>query len=149
MPSQPLQENTGHLLMQTCKLLRTRVHALLGEFGLYCGQPFVLRVLWQEEGVTHSELAEKLRVQPATMTNTLKRMEKAGFVERRHDAADQRVSRVYLTDAGRDIQDAVDGVWSELEERTFAGFSSDEVATFRQLLVHINDNLLPANLRQG
>jgi len=142
MIRQSSQENIGHLLMQTCKLLRVRMHALLGEIRLYCGQPFVLRVLWGEEGVTHSELAEKLRVQPATITNTLKRMEKAGFVERRHDAQDQRVSRVYLTDAGRNVRSAVGEVWGELEERAFSGFSSDEVATFRRLLVHVRDNLM-------
>ncbi|HEY73592.1 MAG: MarR family transcriptional regulator [Chloroflexi bacterium] len=142
MTEQPLQENTGHLLMQTCKLLRIRVHTLLGEIGLYCGQPFVLRVLWQKEGVTHSELAGRLHIQPATITNTLKRMEKAGFVERRQDEQDQRVSRVYLTDAGRNVREGVEKAWDELEERAFAGLDSDEIAMFRQLLVHIHGNLM-------
>jgi DNA-binding MarR family transcriptional regulator len=122
---------------------------MLGEIGLYRGQPFVLRVLWAEEGATHSELAEKLHVQPATITNMLKRMEKAGFVERRPDAKDRRVSRVYLTSAGRDIQDAVERMWGGLEIEAFAGLSPDEIATFRRLLVRIRDNLIPANLRRG
>lgn len=142
MIRQSSQENIGHLLMQTCKILRIRMHALLGEIGLYCGQPFVLRVLWAEEGVTHSELAEMLHVQPATMTNTLKRMEKAGFVERRHDAADQRVSRVYLTDAGYNIQEAVKNVWDKFEEQAFASLDVSEAAAFRQSLIHVRDNLM-------
>ena len=50
------------------------------------------------QGITHSELAHRMRVSPETVTNMLQRMEKTGFVERRPGAEDQRVSRVYLTD---------------------------------------------------
>ncbi len=142
MVQQPLQQTVSHLLVQMCKLLRIRAHALLEEIGLYGGQQFVLMALWQKEGITHSELAGQLHVQPATITNALKRMERAGFVERRQDAEDQRVSRVYLTEAGRDIRDAVEGVWRELEEKTFAGFSSEERALLNRLLLRIRNNLM-------
>ena len=142
MAQKTLQETTGYLLAQTCKLLRARVHALLEEIGLYRGQQFVLRALWTEEGITHSELADQLNVRPATITNTLKRMEKAGLVERRQDDEDQRVSRVYLTDAGRNIRGAVEEVWSELEGQAFAGLSLEEIAKLRQLLPQVRDNLM-------
>jgi DNA-binding MarR family transcriptional regulator len=142
MTQKPPQETTGYLLAQACKLLRARAHALLGGIGLYRGQQFVLRVLWEKEGLTHSELAEQSNVRPATITNTLKRMEKAGFVERRQDAEDQRVSRVYLTDAGRNIRDAVEGVWSELEGQAFAGFSSEERILLSRFLLRIRENLM-------
>jgi DNA-binding MarR family transcriptional regulator len=139
---QPLQQATSHLLAQMCKLLRVRAHALLEEIGLYGGQQFVLMALWENEGITHSELAEQLHVRPATITNALKRMERAGFIERRQDAEDQRVSRVYLTDAGRNIRGAVEEVWRELEEQTFADFSSEERALLNQFLLRIRDNLM-------
>lgn len=142
MVQQPLQQATSHLLVQMCKLLRVRAHALLEEIGLYGGQQFVLMALWENEGITHSELAEQLHVRPATITNALKRMERAGFIERRQDAEDQRVSRVYLTDAGRNIRGAVEEVWRELEEQTFADFSSEERALLNQFLLRIRDNLM-------
>jgi DNA-binding MarR family transcriptional regulator len=145
MSQKPIQETTGYLLSQICRLKHVRSHAFLGEIGLCRGQPFVLRALWEKEGMTHSELAEQLRVQPATITNMLKRMEKAGLVERRHDAEDQRVSRVYLTDAGRNIRDAVERVWSELEEQTFAGFSSKECVLLHSFLLRIRENLVRMN----
>lgn len=142
MVQQPLQQATSHLLVQMCKLLRVRAHALLEEIGLYGGQQFVLMALWENEGIIHSELAEQLHVRPATITNALKRMERAGFIERRQDAEDQRVSRVYLTDAGRNIRGAVEEVWRELEEQTFADFSSEERALLNQFLLRIRDNLM-------
>ncbi len=115
--------------------------ALLDEIGLYRGQQFVLCTLWTQEGITHSELADVLHVHPATVTNALKRMERAGFVERRPDPADQRVSRVYLTDAGREIQGAVERLWNDLEEETMAGFDNAEREMLERLLERVCDNL--------
>ena len=136
------QGSTGHLLARTCKLLRTRVHARLEAVGLYRGQQFVLFVLWEAEGLSHSELAEKILVSPATTTNLLNRMEKAGLVERRPDPDDRRVSRVYLTDAARSIRDTVEATWQQIDEQIFAGFSSEERVSFEQFLLRIQDHLM-------
>lgn len=142
MARQSPQKSGGHLLARTCKLLRTRVHARLEKIGLYRGQQFVLFVLWENEGLTHSELAEKILVRPATTTNLLKRMEKAGLVERRPDPHDQRVSRVYLTDAAQSMRDTVETTWQQIDEQIFAGFSSEERALFEQFLLRIQGNLM-------
>ena len=137
-----VSESIDFLLAQVCRLHHSRARTLLEEFGLFRGQPPLLFALWEKEGLTHSELAEHLHVQPATITKMIKRMERAGFVERSQDAEDQRVSRVYLTDAGRNIRDAVEGVLRELEEQTFAGFSSEDRALLDQFLLRIRHNLM-------
>ncbi len=142
MPSKCLRETTGYSLAQTCKLLRIRAHGMLERINLYRGQQFVLCVLWEREGITHSELAEALHVQPATVTNALKRMEKAGLVERRHDPQDARVSRVYLTEAGRAIRGAAEEVWQELDTLVFQGFSAEERECLDRMLARIQENLL-------
>jgi DNA-binding MarR family transcriptional regulator len=142
MPQKRVSESIDFLLAQVCRLHFSRARTLLEEFGLFRGQPPLLFALWEEEGRTHSELAEYLHVQPATITKMIKRMERTGFVERRQDTEDQRVSRVYLTDAGRNIREAVEGVLRELEKQTFAGFSSDEHALLNQFLLRVRDNLM-------
>jgi len=143
MIRQSPRKGTGHLLARTCKLLRTRVHGRLEEVRLYRGQQFVLFALWENEGLSHSELAEKILVRPATTTNLLNRMEKAGLVERRPDPDDQRVSRVYLTDAARRMRDTVEAAWQQIDEQVFAGFSAEERISFEQFLLRIQDNLMP------
>jgi DNA-binding MarR family transcriptional regulator len=136
-----MQETTGYLLAQTCKRFRFRAHSLLTGTGLHRGQHFVLRVLWEHEGLTHSELAEQLCVRPATVTNALKRMERAGFVKRQPDPEDQRVSRVYLTEAGRGIREKVEETWNALEKQAFAGFSPEECDQLERLLLRVIENL--------
>ena len=101
----------------------------------------MLRLLWHREGMTHTQLARELQVQPATITKMIQRMEKAGFVVRRDDPDDQRVSRVYLTPAGQAIQDDVQQVWRQLEEEAFAGFAEEESLLLRRFFLRIRDNL--------
>ena len=135
-------ESLDRLFAEICRLKHGRVHTLYEALGLYRGQPRMLRVLWEQEGLTHTELSRQLQVQPATITKMLQRMEKAGFVVRRHDPDDQRVSRVYLTQAGRAVRDDVQQVWRRLEEEAFAGFTEEESVLLRQFFLRIRANLM-------
>jgi len=138
-------EPISHLLVEICRLHYSRCHTMLEAIGLHRGQPPVLRALWDREGLTHSELAEKLHVQPPTITHMIRRMESAGFVEARPDPQDQRVSRVYLMEAGRAVQEDVQRVFRELEERTLMGFSREECVLLHRFFLRIRDNLLPGD----
>ncbi len=144
MPGTSEPESLDRLFAQICRLKHARVHTLYEALGLYRGQSRVLGALWEQEGLTHTELAHLLRVQPATVTKMLQRMEKAGFVERRHDLEDRRVSRVYLTAAGRAVREDVQEVWRRLEEEAFAGFTEKECMLLRQFFSRIRDNLTEA-----
>jgi len=148
MHRQPDSEPLDHLLAQVCRLHHSRARTLLHGLGLYRGQPPVLHALWEQEGITHSDLAARMHVTPATITKMIQRMEKAGFVERRPDPQDQRVSRVYLTDAGRAIQAEVHQVFRTLEEETMAGFMLEEHVLLRRFLLQIRENLIRATGEQ-
>jgi MarR family transcriptional regulator, organic hydroperoxide resistance regulator len=134
-------ESLDVLFAQICRLKHTRIQSLLEALGLYEGQPALLRSLWEEEGLTHTELARRLHVRPATVTKMIQRMEKSGFVERRPDPADQRLSRVYLTQTGCSVQDGVRQIWHTLESEAFSGFSEDERLQLQRSFRQIRENL--------
>jgi DNA-binding MarR family transcriptional regulator len=141
-------QSVDRLIGEVCRLHHKRAHALLEALGLYRGQPRVLFALWNEEGLTHSDLAEHMRVSAATISKMVQRMEKTGFLVRRADDEDQRISRVYLTDAGRAVRDRVDAAFGQLGQETLAGFSDDECELLRGFLARIRDNLVtPASLQ--
>jgi len=137
-----MAEPTGHLLSQICRLTHARMYTMVDRVGLHRGQSLVLKALWGQDGLTHRELAERLYVRSSTMTNMIKRMEKAGFVERRADELDQRLSRVYLTHNGRELQRQVQEIWRAFEGRVFAGLDPDQVGLLRQFFLQIRDNLI-------
>lgn len=141
MEQKKLPNTLGFLLARICKAHYSQARQMLDDIGLYPGQQFVLCALWKDEGLTHSELANHLHVSPATITKGLERMEHAGFLERRVDPEDQRVSRVYLTEAGRQIQEDVEEIWTELEQVTLQGFNDTERQVLEQLLQRLCENL--------
>lgn len=135
-------ESLGYLVMQICKAHRNRAQALLqAQVDLHVGQEMLLLHLWQVDGITQSELAEDICVQPATLTRSLDRLSKMGLVERRVDAEDQRVSRVHLTEAGRAKREPIEQVWNELEALSFARLTVEERALLRRLLLQVYANL--------
>jgi len=134
-------EELDFLLSQVCRLHYVRAQGLLEAVGVYRGQPPVLHILQEQEGLTQSELAARLDLAPATVTKMLQRLEKAGFIQRQTDAEDQRVSRVYLTDAGRAIQADVAKVLGQLAQETFCNFTIEERVVLRRLMLQVRENL--------
>ncbi|HEX7435054.1 MAG TPA: MarR family transcriptional regulator [Anaerolineaceae bacterium] len=137
-------ETLDFLLAQVSHLHHSRVYQLLEKLGLYRGQPPLLFALWEKEGLTQTELARQLHDSPATITKMLQRMEKTGFIARRPDEVDQRVSRVYLTDAGRAVKTDLEEVWATMDRDTFKGFSLDERVLLRRLFCQLRSNLQSA-----
>jgi len=131
----------GFQLVQICRAHRNRADAALNELGLHVGQEWILFELWREEGLTHSQLAEQMCLEPPTITKMLQRMEGTGLLERRQDNEDARVSRVYLTDRGRDLEKDVVNVWQQLENNTVRGLNETEQLLLRRLLIQVSDNL--------
>ncbi len=68
------------------------------------GQAICMRILAAHEGATQRELGDMLHLAAPTVTAMLKRMERSGTIAREPDPADQRVTRVRLTPAGRDLE---------------------------------------------
>jgi len=60
--------------------------------------------LWEGEPLRVSELAERLSLEPATLSPVLKRLESSGFVVRDRDPRDDRALAVSLTPAGRRLR---------------------------------------------
>lgn len=141
-PTEP--QSLDFLLAQISRLHHHRAHELFSSLGLYRGQPPLLFELWQQNGQTHGELAEKLHITPATVTKMIQRMEKTGFVQRRPDPSDQRVSRVYLTEMGQAVREQLPAIWEQMEAENFAGFNAQEQAVLRDFLSRIRSNLIRA-----
>ena len=137
----PIGETTGYLLARACRAHRGSVGATLAEVGLHVGQEMVLSHLWRRDGLTPSELADRLGVEPPTVTNMLSRMERVGLLERCRDPQDARCTRVHLTERGRELREPVERRWKAVQERAFTGITAEEETLLRGLLARVHDNL--------
>jgi DNA-binding MarR family transcriptional regulator len=139
----PIGHNSSFALAKVCRAHRAHVGELLAEHGLHVGQDMVLFELWQDDGVRGGELADRLGVEPPTITKMLRRLESCGLVERRADPEDARSVRVYLTGRGGALQDPVLRCWEQAERTVLAGMNARDQQTFRRLLDRVKSNLEP------
>ncbi len=77
---------------------------LLEPMGLTHPQYLVMLALWEAEPLRVSELADRLSLEPATLSPLLKRLEAGGLVTRRRDPDDERAVAITLTPAGRRLR---------------------------------------------
>lgn len=77
---------------------------LLERLGLTYPQYLVLLVLWEQDGVTVSEIGRRLRLDSGTLTPVLKRLETAGLLRRTRRQSDEREVEIGLTEHGRDLR---------------------------------------------
>lgn len=136
-----IQDYIGFQMLQVHKEHRQLAEAALNKLGVHTGQEMILLQLWIEEGIPQSQLAASMEVEPPTATKMLQRMERAGLIERRPDPTDARISRVYLSERGRALEQPVLDVWKQLEAQTVAGLSLTEQALLHRLLMQVLTNL--------
>ena len=136
-----IQDYLGFQLLQILKAHRQLAEEGLNKLGVHIGQEMILFQLWIEEGIPQFQLAACMQVEPPTATKMLQRMERVGLIERKPDPEDARVSRVYLTERGRALEQPVLDVWRQLEARTVSGLSLTEQALLRRLLLQVSTNL--------
>jgi DNA-binding MarR family transcriptional regulator len=113
----------------------------MDQIDMHRAQAALLCRLFNQDGLTQSELADQLSVQGATVTNMLQRMEETGLVSRRRDDDDNRLVRVSLTEAGRERERAITDQFVKLEHAVFEGISDDDRARLRQLLHQMLHNM--------
>ncbi len=131
----------GWMLGNLCRLQATRLDQLMDQIGLYRGQSILLVILSREDGLTHSEIAERLQISPSAATKVIKRLEDLRFLKRKADPADERISRVYLEPEGWAVIDRIHAVFKQINAVLAQGISAEEQQQLRELITRIHTNL--------
>ncbi|HEY1231193.1 MAG TPA: MarR family transcriptional regulator [Ramlibacter sp.] len=91
--------------LYSASLAMTKLYKpLLDELGLTYPQYLAMLALWEEDGLSVSQLGERLRLDSGTLTPLLKRLEAQGLVSRLRAVEDERRVHLMLTAAGRKLR---------------------------------------------
>ena len=135
-------QELGRLLVSVCRLHHTRADQSMDKIGLYRGQARLLMTLSEQDGLSHSEIAEKLEISAPAATKVIQRMEEMYYVQRQADPADERVSRVYLQAQGHALIAEIRRTFGQLDQTMFDGLTELDLERFRDLLTQMQANLL-------
>ena len=118
-----------------------RAKEMYQEFDLNKSQAGVLFTLYHSDSMSQKELAARLNVTAPSITSSIQKMEREGYLTRHPDPEDQRVMRLTLTKKGESCIDGVYTVADQMEELMFRGMTREEIMLFKRLLYQIRDNL--------
>ena len=100
-----LLDNQLCFALYSTSLAMTKLYKpLLDALGLTYPQYLAMLVLWEQDGLTVSELGERLYLDSGTLTPLLKRLEVAGLIARLRAVEDERRVHITLTAAGRRLR---------------------------------------------
>lgn len=124
---------------------RTCSEMLLKSTGLTdVSQPSLLQILAScPDNTSDSQkiLAERLHVTPATITVSLRSMQKNGYVEKSTDEGDQRRKRIMLTEKGKEASRLLVGFSDLLDGEMYRGFTAEERAACADFFRRMTANL--------
>ncbi|MEP4195260.1 MAG: MarR family transcriptional regulator [Aliishimia sp.] len=115
--------------------------ALLKPHDVTMSQGWILVHLWYEDGLTQSQLANRMEVATVTVSKLIDRLEARGFVERRTNAEDRRSNCVFATSRGRDLVKVMTGIIADVDEIANTGVTEEDLATTLKVLAKMRNNL--------
>lgn len=133
--------NFGFLLHDVSRLYQRHFELHAGEIGVTLPQAKVLGILSRTEGTTQARLAEVSQTDPTTLVRLLDRMEQDGWIERRADATDRRVRRLYLRTAAKPVLDSIAELAKQARGIALSGLKAGDSERFMQLLDAAHRNL--------
>ncbi|WP_144208586.1 MarR family winged helix-turn-helix transcriptional regulator [Shewanella donghaensis] len=98
----------------------------------------VLFSLWQEEGISQTELSKVCDVANYTMTRLLDQLQVQGYITRHQESDNRRTFKIYLTDAGKALEQDLIGEAEWVNQKCLSALSYDEQRIFMGLLNKIN-----------
>ena len=127
------------LFMKVDRHFMTKCFGQMQELGIYPGQIPVLGLVAKKDGLSQRELAKILNIKPPTVNVSVQRLEKAGFLYKKPDEKDQRVTRIYLTEKGKETK--AKARIHKNEAVMLEGFSEAEQCLLRRFLEQILANI--------
>src|SRR3546814_3225561 len=98
-------DRLAHLIRHAARSLVRGLQMRLAEHNVLFGHWAFLRILWEEDGLTQQELNQRAGLTEPTTYSALRAMESLGYIERKHLPGNRKNLYIFLTDAGRDLQD--------------------------------------------
>lgn len=142
LPPPPPRGNIGARIGFISRKSKNYFNQVVSEEGLFAGQHHIIMMLERVGCATVSQIAEEMRTTRATASVSIKRLEKAGFVEKRSSESDARITKIYLTDKALAVTQRIKAKMDEAEESLTQGLTQEEKYLLSDLLDKVVNNII-------
>ena len=121
---------------------RNAVESGMADIPIHGSQHHLLGVLAASGGdVSQKEIAKILKISPAAVAVSLKKLENGGYIKRETSEEDGRFNKTVITKEGLDVLERGKKVFSEVDRQSLKGFSAEEKKILDSYIMRISDNL--------
>jgi DNA-binding MarR family transcriptional regulator len=140
-PTFSADQHVGTALRETFTAFAQAVSGNVRSVGLTLNMWFILRSLWEHDGLTQVDLAAKLGVTPAAIVGLINGLQEQGLVARKRSETDGRAFRVFLTTTGRRVRTKATRQALQVDAKALRGFTVAEVEDLLVLMSRLRKNL--------
>jgi DNA-binding MarR family transcriptional regulator len=133
----------GFLVHDVSRLIKRRFDRQARQTGLPITrrQAAVVLYIASNQGVSQSEVATWLDLEPIALVRMLDKLSEEGLVERRAHPTDRRVRTLWLTPAARPVIERIVAINQAIREEAFVGTAAHARDTVIDILEAIKGNL--------
>lgn len=135
------EHHFGWITADVSRLMRTVFDRRMRKLGLTRAQWLALTRLHRRPGASQQELADMMEIEKAPAGRILDRLQDKGWIERRADATDRRINRIYLTERGERIHAAMLPIAAATVDEALADLSRQEQDRLIGLMMRVKANL--------
>ena len=133
-----LEQCVNFALIRAQNIVHQYFKARLAPFGVTPGQYGILKCLWDENGLTVKQIAERMYLDSSTVTGLLDRMEHKGLIKRQPDPTDRRALRVILPPAGEELEAPVRQALIDATQAVLQNVNDEEAQNLINFLLGLN-----------
>jgi DNA-binding MarR family transcriptional regulator len=139
----PTQNSLGFIIYRTALALKSALQRFFKEngFAITVEQWAIIRHLWEEDGLSQREIAEKTSKDKPNITRMIDALEQKRLVFRQPDPRDRRKYCIYLTKEGRQLQERLMPLAQNLRERVTHNLTAQEINFLKDTLDKIYQNI--------
>lgn len=135
------EERIAHLVRLLERQFRRDLDRRLEEHGVMFGYWEFLRILWEQDGLSQTELADRSGLTKPTVHTAITKMEAEGLIERRVPEGARSRPLIHLSKRGQALENALVPCAVESNDLAAAGISNTDLKKFRKTLLHMIRNL--------
>lgn len=113
----------------------------LSQLGITRVQWIALYFMGKYENISQSELGEKMDIKASSVARLIDRMERDGYVVRRRDPKDRRITNLILTEMGKELREKLLPEGEKMRELASQGLTEEEIDIFKKVLKKMTENV--------
>lgn len=137
------EKSLGYVVNHVSRLMTQAMGEAILDLGVTPGQLPVLMCLWEQDGLTQRELYERVNIEQATMSNTLKRMERDGLIRRKPDPNDRRAARITLSAKAKKLEGPLADAVKTVNKKALGPLKKKDKKALMDMMGTMIENLTP------